>query len=77
MYQVQKRDGKIVEFNIEKIDAAITKAFEATGTNYTPGVIHFLSVMVTAEFQSKIHDDLIAVEDVQDSVEAVLSRSGY
>ena len=77
MYQVLKRDGKVVEFNIEKIDAAITKAFEATGTNYTPGVIHFLSVMVTAEFQSKIHDDLIAVEDVQDSVEAVLSRSGY
>ena len=77
MYQVLKRDGKVVEFNIEKIDAAITKAFEATGTNYTPGVIHFLSVMVTAEFQPKIKNDLIAVEDVQDSVEAVLSRSGY
>ena len=77
MYQVTKRDGKVVDFNIEKIDAAITKAFEATGTNYTPSVIHFLSLMVTAEFQPKIHNDLITVEDVQDSVEAVLSRSGY
>ena len=77
MYQVTKRDGKVVDFNIEKIDAAITKAFEATGTNYTPSVIHFLSLMVTAEFQPKIQNDLITVEDVQDSVEAVLSRSGY
>ena len=77
MYQVTKRDGKVVDFNIEKIDAAITKAFEATGTNYTPSAIHFLSLMVTAEFQPKIQNDLITVEDVQDSVEAVLSRSGY
>ena len=77
MYQVSKRDGKIVDFNIEKINDAITKAFEATGTNYTPGVINFLSVMVTAEFQPKIKNDIIAVEDVQDCVEAVLSRSGY
>ena len=29
MYQVVKRDGKIVDFNINKISAAITKAFEA------------------------------------------------
>ena len=77
MYQVTKRDGKVVEFNIEKINAAITKAFEATGTNYTPGVVNFLSVMVTADFQDKIKDDLVTVEDIQDSVEAVLSRSGY
>ena len=77
MYQVTKRDGKVVDFNIQKIDAAITKAFEATGTNYTPRVLHFLSLMVTAEFQPKIQNDLITVEDVQDSVEAVLSRSGY
>ena len=77
MYQVTKRDGKVVDFNIEKIDAAITKAFEATGTNYTHSVIPYLPLMVTAEFQPKIQNDLITVEDVQDSVEAVLSRSGY
>ena len=29
MYQVVKRDGKIVEFDLSKISAAITKAFEA------------------------------------------------
>ena len=31
MYRVIKRDGKIAEFDIRKITAAITKAFEAQG----------------------------------------------
>ena len=31
MYQVVKRDGKVVDFNISKISAAITKAFDALG----------------------------------------------
>ena len=31
MYQVVKRDGKIVDFEISKISKAITKAFEALG----------------------------------------------
>ena len=77
MYQVTKRDGKVVEFDIEKISAAITQAFDATETNYTPNIINFLSLMVTADFEPKIKDDMIAVEDIQDSVESVLSRAGY
>ena len=31
MYQVIKRDGKIVDFDINKIAAAIKKAFDAKG----------------------------------------------
>jgi anaerobic ribonucleoside-triphosphate reductase len=77
MYQVTKRDGKVVDFDIGKIGAAITKAFDATKTNYTPNVINFISLMVTADFEPKIKDGLIAVEDIQDSVESVLSRAGY
>jgi len=77
MYQVTKRNGEIVDFDIGKIGAAITKAFDATNTNYTPNVINFISLMVTADFESKIKDGLIAVEDIQDSVESVLSRAGY
>ena len=34
MYQVEKRDGKIVEFDIGKISAAMTKAFEALKKEY-------------------------------------------
>ena len=77
MYRVKKRDGELVDFNINKISAAIKKAFEATGTEYNDSVIDFLSLKVTADFQDKIADGAVSVEDVQDSVEAVLSRGGY
>ena len=77
MYRVKKRDGELVDFNINKISAAIKKAFEATGTEYNDSVIDFLSLKVTADFQDKITDGAVTVEDVQDSVEAVLSRGGY
>ena len=77
MYRVVKRDGKTVDFKIEKLSAAIEKAFEAQGRNYVPGVIDFLALKVTSDFEPKIKDDLIAVEDIQDSVESVLSQSGY
>ena len=77
MYQVVKRDGSIVDFNINKISTAITKAFEALDKQYHPSVIELISLHVTADFESKIHDDKITVEEIQDSVEKVLSESGY
>ena len=77
MYQVVKRDGKIVDFNINKIADAIKKAFDATKTEYNESVIDFLALKVSADFLPKIKDGLVAVEDVQDSVETVLSRGGY
>ena len=77
MYQVVKRDGSIVDFNISKISAAITKAFEALGKQYHPSVIDLISLHVTSDFESKIKDDRITVEQIQDSVEKVLSESGY
>ena len=77
MYRVVKRDGKIADFNIEKISEAITKAFDATQKPYTPNIIDFLALKVTADFAPKVKDELIAVEDIQDSVEEVLSQAGY
>ena len=77
MYRVVKRDGRVVDFEISKIANAMKKAFDATETNYNQSVIDFLAVMVTAEFQPKIADELIHIEDIQDSVESVLSRGGY
>ncbi len=77
MYRVVKRDGRIVDFEIGKIANAMKKAFDATETNYNQSVIDFLAVMVTADFQPKITDELIHIEDIQDSVESVLSRGGY
>ncbi len=77
MYQVKKRDGKIAEFNLKKIGAAITKAFEAQNLDTHPDIIDMLALKVTADFSSKIKDGFIRVEDVQDSVESVLIQAGY
>ncbi len=77
MYQVTKRDGKIVGFEISKISEAIRKAFEAVNKQYHPTVIDLLALKVTADFEPKIKNDMIAVEEIQDSVEAVLSEAGY
>ena len=77
MYQVIKRDGKIAEFDISKISAAIKKAFEATNVEYNDDIIDFLALKVTADYASKVKDGKIQVEDIQDSVESVLSRGGY
>jgi len=77
MYRVLKRDGGSVEFEISKISSAMIKAFEAQGKNYHPSVINLLALQVTADFDSKIKDGVIAVEDIQDSVERVLSDAGY
>ena len=77
MYQVVKRDGKIAGFDISKISAAITKAFEAIQKEYNPDIIDLLALRVTADYQDKIRDGRVTVEDIQDSVESVLSKTGY
>ena len=77
MYQIIKRDGQIAEFDISKIANAMKKAFDATNTEYTDNVIDFLAIRVSADFLPKIKNGYVAVEDIQDSVESVLSRGGY
>ena len=77
MYQVVKRDGKLVDFSIDKISCAVTKAFDAIGKQYHPSVIDMIALRVTSDFSNKIHDEKVSVEDIQDSVEKVLSESGY
>ena len=77
MYQVIKRDGKIVDFDISKISHAIVLAFDACDKQYNQDVIDFLALKVTADFEPKIKDGRIAVEDIQDSVESVLIKGGY
>ena len=77
MYKVRKRDGEIAEFNIQKISNAIKKAFNACSRQYNDSTIELIALRVTADFEPKIHDEIIDVEDVQDSVEKVLSECGY
>ena len=77
MYQVLKRDGKVIDFDLVKINDAIKLAFEAQEKQYHPSIIDFLALKVTADFEPKIKEGLIAVEDIQDSVESVLVQAGY
>lgn len=77
MFQVVKRDGEIAEFHLEKIKAAITKAFDATKKLYNADIIELLTLRVTSDFQGKIKDGAVHVEDIQDSVEHTLEQSGY
>ena len=77
MYQVIKRDGKHVDFDLSKITEAIRKAFEAQERQYNMDIIELLALKVTADFEKKIKDGLIGVEDIQDSVEAVLIAADY
>lgn len=77
MYRVKKRDGKIAPFDIKKITAAIKKAFNAQMVEYNDDILDMLALKVTADFEKKIKDGIVTVEDVQDSVEVVLIQAGY
>ena len=77
MYQVIKRDGSVVPFDISKIASALTKAFESQDKQFTPNIIDFLALKVTSDYESKIKDGSIGVEEIQDSAESVLVQAGY
>ena len=77
MYTVIKRDGKITDFDLKKISNAISLAFDAQEKDYNQDIIDFLALKVTANFEPKIKEHHISVEDIQDSVEAVLIQAGY
>ena len=77
VFQVIKREGEVTDFTLTKISDAIMKAFNATDVQYNNDVVDLLALRVTADFQSKVKDDGIHVEDIQDSVEKVLEQAGY
>ncbi len=77
MFQVKKRDGKLVEFDMSKISTALSKAFNANNVNYTADILNMLTLRVASDFSKKIKDNVITVEDIQDSAEVVLIQAGY
>ena len=77
MLQVRKRDGQIKGFEIKKIENAIERAFLAEHKYYNQDIISMLALRTTADFNSKVKNDIVDVEDIQDSVEVVLIQAGY
>ena len=77
MISVLKRDGEVAEFSLNKITEAIKKAFKATKKDFNNEILELLSLRVTADFQEKMRDGQVTVEQIQDSVEHVLEQTGY
>lgn len=77
MYHVKKRNGEVVDFDIEKIRSAIIKTFESCGRNYQDSIIESIVIKSVANAEKKIKDSVLEVEDIQDSVEATLMNFGY
>ena len=77
MYSVLKRNGKTEEFDISKIKKDLRKAFKACKKKFHPDIIDLLTLKVSADFEPKIKEDTISVEEIKDSVESVLISTGY
>ena len=77
MFHVKKRNGLATEFDIKKISDAITSAFEACDKQFNNNIIDFIALKVTADFEPKIKEGFVTVEDIQDSCENVLVQAGY
>ncbi len=77
MFGVVKRDGTTTDFNLTKISDAIIKAFNATDVQFNNDIVDLLALRVTADFQGKVKDGNVHVEDIQDSVEKILEQAGY
>ena len=77
MYQVIKRTGDVVAFDIKKIENAIVRAFVATNKNYNEDVIQMLALRASARFSEKVKDGKVSIEDIQDGVETILAQTGY
>jgi len=74
MKNIIKRDGRVVPFDMVKIQEAIKKAFEATGKPY-----FHPTVMCTSLVIAKLEElyQTPTVEQIQDTVEKVLIDAGY
>ena len=77
MLSVKKRDGSVVPFELSKISDAIQKAFVAEHKHFTDEMIERIALRATNDFNPKVVDDVVGVEDIQNSVENALIACGY
>jgi len=79
MKNIIKRDGSVVPFSIEKISAAICKAFTATG-EISIAELTAVSMRISRDAVIQVdakYPDPIYIEDIQDEVEQALMRNGH
>lgn len=76
--KIQKRDGRQVSFNIDKIADAIYKAARSVGGHdYSSALELAEEVCNTLEEATALKGTLPTVEEVQDTVEKILIESGH
>lgn len=73
---IQKRDGRLVDFNEKKVTDAIFKAAKAVGGEDRQTAME-LTLEVLKLLKSEYNGNVFGVEDVQDAVEKVLIESGH
>lgn len=71
--KVRKRDGRIVDFDFNKIIEAVKKAFESQGENYHEE----LAKTIYGNFELFDDEKIISIETIQDEVENILMDCGY
>lgn len=76
MDKIIKRDGRVVDYDITKIENAIVKAMMALGEGDVRDC-RKLAKITELELLEKFEDRLPTVEDIQDIVEKVLMKNGY
>ncbi len=75
---IQKRDGRVLPYNEEKISQAIFKALKASGSAKGEETAQALAHQVTCELENnEAVSSTPSVEDVQDTVERVLIEKGF
>jgi len=74
--KIRKRDGRIVDFDPQKIANAISKAFAAVKMK-NGELARRLAGEVVKVIEEKFEDRIPTVEDVQDVVERILIKKGY
>lgn len=77
MYKIKKRSGDIVPFELGKIKGAITRTFESIDRPYQDSIVEKLAMTSVANAEKKISNNILSVEDIQDSVESILMSYGY
>jgi len=74
--RIRKRDGRIVEFDAERITLAVNKALKAVGTSNEKLAKTICSDVVTALNGIKVKENIPDIELVQDLVEQAFIRKG-
>ena len=71
--KVRKRDGRIADFDFNKIIEAVKKAFESQNETYDNDI----EGQLRSDFTLPISNKIIGIEEIQDTVEQTLMYFGY